>query len=73
VTGVSNAGEIVKAGAPRRWRRSPPASCTILTVAQASAEAAKEGGLLGIGGTLVARKCKPRSTPSRFPSADAAA
>jgi len=46
---------------------------TILSVAQASAEAAKEGGLLGIGGTLVARKCKPRSTPSRFPSADAAA
>jgi len=52
--------EIVKAGAAAVAAKSPGElqayKNTILSVAQASAEAAKEGGFLGIGGTLVSKE-----------------
>jgi hypothetical protein len=52
--------EIVKAGAAAVAAKSPAElqayKNTILSVAQASAEASKEGGLLGIGGTLVSKE-----------------
>jgi hypothetical protein len=51
--------EIVKAGAAAVAAKSPGElqayKNTILSVAQASAEASKEGGFLGIGGTLVSK------------------
>ena len=51
--------EIVKAGAAAVAAKSPAElqayKSTILSVAQASAEASKEGGFLGIGGTLVSK------------------
>ena len=52
--------EIVKAGAAAVAAKSPGElqayKNTILSVAQASAEASKEGGFLGIGGTLVSKQ-----------------
>ena len=52
--------EIVKAGAAAVAAKSPGElqayKSTILSVAQASAEASKEGGFLGIGGTLVSKE-----------------
>ena len=51
--------EIVKAGAAAVAAKSPGElqayKNTILSVAKASAEASKEGGFLGIGGTLVSK------------------
>jgi hypothetical protein len=51
--------DIVKAGAAAVAARSPSEAeaykNTILSVAQATAEASKEGGFLGIGGTLVSK------------------
>jgi hypothetical protein len=51
--------EIVKAGAAAVATKSPGElqayKNTVLSVAQASAEASKEGGFLGIGGTLVSK------------------
>ncbi len=52
--------EIVKAGAAAVAAKSPGElqayKNTVLSVAQASAEASKEGGFLGIGGTLVSKE-----------------
>ena len=52
--------DIVKAGAAAVAAKSPGElqayKNTILSVAQASAEASKEGGFLGIGGTLVSKE-----------------
>ena len=52
--------EILKAGAGAVAAKSPGElqayKDTILSVAQASAEASKEGGFLGIGGTLVSKE-----------------
>ena len=52
--------EIVKAGAAAVAAKSPAElqayKNTVLSVAQASAEASKEGGFLGIGGTLVSKE-----------------
>ena len=52
--------DIVKAGAAAVAAKSPGElqayKSTILSVAQASAEASKEGGFLGIGGTLVSKE-----------------
>jgi len=52
--------EIVKAGAAAVAAKSPGElqayKNTVLLVAQASAEASKEGGFLGIGGTLVSKE-----------------
>jgi Bacterial protein of unknown function (DUF937) len=51
--------DIVKAGAASVASKSPAEAAaykaTILAVAQAAAEASKEGGFLGIGGTLVSK------------------
>ena len=51
--------DIVKAGASAVATRDPAQSAayksTLLAVAQATAEAAKEGGIFGIGGTLVSQ------------------
>ncbi|GAB2593500.1 hypothetical protein GCM10027034_27980 [Ramlibacter solisilvae] len=51
--------DIIKAGAAAVAAKSPAElqayKSTILQVAQASAEASKEGGFLGIGGTLVSK------------------
>jgi hypothetical protein len=51
--------DIVKAGAASVASKSPAElagyKATILAVAQAAAEASKEGGFLGIGGTLVSK------------------
>jgi len=52
--------DIVKAGAAAVAAKSPGElqayKNTVLSVAQASAEASKEGGFLGIGGTLVSKE-----------------
>ena len=51
--------DIVKAGAASVASKSPAEAAaykaTILAVAKAAAEASKEGGFLGIGGTLVSK------------------
>jgi hypothetical protein len=51
--------DIIKAGAAAIAAKSPvelqACKTTILSVAQATAEAAKEGGFLGFGGTLVSK------------------
>jgi hypothetical protein len=52
--------DVVKAGAAAVAAKSPGElqayKATILSVAQAAAEASKEGGFLGIGGTLVSKE-----------------
>ena len=51
--------DLIKAGAAAVAAKSPAEAqsykATILAVAQATAEASKEGGFLGIGGTLVSK------------------
>ena len=52
--------DVVKAGAAAVTARSPAEARSykdaILSVAQAAAEASKEGGFLGFGGTLVSKE-----------------